>query len=1750
MSKVKRIFIALLIISIFCCTGLEAYAVTESQDGLSVTLTTDKQSYLPGEAINVSLLLTNGNSFPVSSVHAQVSAPEGYILSAGYAESMSTASLGAGKSLQLAIRYLEQNSVPVPLPTLGPDRVGVATGDQANLPLWIALAVVSLAALMLLALRKKIWKRFFCLLLCFVMLGGIAGPVYAANDQAQKTIRVATPVKVGNRDLTVQGVVSYTMGSEVSPSPTPTTVPSPTPTAQPSPTPAPSPSPSPSPVPGEYFTVSYQLNYEGAGEYLSQQVEKGSCAQEPTAPARDGYRFMGWYTEPACNRKYNFEAIIASNITLYSKWGKIENINGIRPEDMSRYVDDGLFVDISGAEHIQLDTESGLEYFDNEIILFVKEGTSEQEIAKLIAEKQGAIVGYDSYVNSFLVRFAVPKEIGELNTLLNEFKNAEIVEEAFLNYVLGFEADYYPSSDRAGWGDGDWTEIPEGENWGMEAIYAPVAWDYRENMDSVKVGVFDVGFDSSHGELKNVIYARAGSRIADHGTHVAGIIGAEFENGGICGICPTAKLAVIDTVYASEQMGNIFMWQTGVSYLLAKDYCDVSVINISMRIDDPLAYAASMGNELAQQRIEAYSRLMTVYLKDVQKTGKEFTICLAAGNQNGYTFFEDSSSIYGYYRECIEPSHNHKAGKTYYEDFYDAANPCKECTESMLRNIRSGGALAKWNSPLNAIEDDNIKKNIIVVGACKNDGNGQYSISSFSSAGSRVDVMAPGEDVFSTLSNNGYGPSAGTSMASPHVAGTAALLYALKPDISAEEVKSLIVSTATTTVSGSDKMMVNAGAAVKKLLRIINATVTDGNSPLSDVTVTIECIMAGFSEQSLTVKTDKEGKLDYQLPFEVASIKSITFSKEGYRDYKYPQELDVSSFNDLGEIVLSLIPVFDTVEIQATLLDAETGETVTGALIQAFSVEQETPVAETVSNDKGYFTIALPQFTTLSLKITCEGYTARELSIFLEGDSWTGDEEPGGEEAGSILYLQKADVFEGFAGGDGSMNNPYQIANAKQLNAIRDGLSAHYVLIDDIDLSAYSPWVPIGTGNNGFTGSLNGQGHTVSNLLINDESAKSWAAQNTWDKNKIYLGLFGVAAGTTNSVPWEPIWTTFKNINLSEVHVDITDEFINSSSGFNETYLGALCGFTNRARTEDCSSSGSINVSGTDLVQCYVGGLFGETYNGFVYRCSNYADVNADLEGTYVCCGGITGAITRFFGDEIANCTNYGDISCINNTSPDIFCGGIAGFADYRVFQCRNEGDIFTEAKAWGKPNSAGYRQQTGGIVGFFSGRPASDNASAEIIECENYGNVEAISFLGYSDGSNYGENDCTGGICGGFQCLSGFEDWSALIADCTNYAQSIHATRRVIESDGSSTVYASPWTGRIGGCPPSQTFLYSNNSSDPATLLNGAVCTENIGAETKNGTNLGEEDTEDENGELNISILEGTWSNGLPEDNYSGFYLTEFGSDGTVVQKGYRNIDRGRFEITGANTAVATFDDNYYDTTGVGYQKIADYSYTVTYTYDKYSDTLLADYSDVFENAANSNACDGTLSRWSGTPLHEQIKDIVLGTQEDDMQEQEPQDYQSFLTSQAYLDYAEGWNSSGETYVILDINQDGVDELIVNSPNDSGFMYSLVFTQNYEGQIVRLANEYHYGYIRYSAEHSAIEYSELNPTPDLGSSGFFAMSGAGLALIFSISWDNSEGTENSQIYYPSSGESVSISGEERQAYFASLQNLNWVSLT
>jgi len=83
--------------------------------------------------------------------------------------------------------------------------------------------------------------------------------------------------------------------------------------------------------------------------------------------------------------------------------------------------------------------------------------------------------------------------------------------------------------------------------------------------------------------------------------------------------------------------------------------------------------------------------------------------------------------------------------------------------------------------------------NLICVGATRPDD----SPASFSNVGATsVDLFAPGEGVLSTLPGGGFGAMSGTSMASPHVAGAAALVTAVHPDWTAAQRKRALLDTA------------------------------------------------------------------------------------------------------------------------------------------------------------------------------------------------------------------------------------------------------------------------------------------------------------------------------------------------------------------------------------------------------------------------------------------------------------------------------------------------------------------------------------------------------------------------------------------------------------------------------------------------------------------------------------------------------------------------------------------------------------------------------------------------------------------------------------------------------------------------------------------------------------------------------------------------------------------------------------------
>lgn len=85
----------------------------------------------------------------------------------------------------------------------------------------------------------------------------------------------------------------------------------------------------------------------------------------------------------------------------------------------------------------------------------------------------------------------------------------------------------------------------------------------------------------------------------------------------------------------------------------------------------------------------------------------------------------------------------------------------------------------------------NFTDNILTVGSITSTG----SRSSFSGYGTKLDVVAPGSNILSTIPTNATGSMNGTSMAAPHVTGLVALILSVNPCLTGQQVRDIIEST-------------------------------------------------------------------------------------------------------------------------------------------------------------------------------------------------------------------------------------------------------------------------------------------------------------------------------------------------------------------------------------------------------------------------------------------------------------------------------------------------------------------------------------------------------------------------------------------------------------------------------------------------------------------------------------------------------------------------------------------------------------------------------------------------------------------------------------------------------------------------------------------------------------------------------------------------------------------------------------------
>lgn len=307
-------------------------------------------------------------------------------------------------------------------------------------------------------------------------------------------------------------------------------------------------------------------------------------------------------------------------------------------------------------------------------------------------------------------------------------------------------------------------------------------------------------------------------------------------------------------------------------------------------------------------------------------------------------------------------------------------------------------------------------------------------------------------------------------------------------------------------------------------------------------------------------------------------------------------------------------------------------------------------------------------------------------------------------------------VASSYNGGDGTPENPYQIATPEQLALLAQqtnngtGGNACYILTEDICLSGDSLWMPIGGDGVNFTGLFDGDNKTITGMNVN---------------NLIYGGLFGYTNGAN-----------IKNIIIHEAQINVCRN------------AGMIAGMAVDTKIANCIVDGMLDsYNGAS----YVGGIVGKAIiNDGEYIIIDNCINNAVVSGSES--GGIVGKVEINDGRILFD-------NCVNNNEiyGQISAAGIVGDGSSTIKNCSNHASIYVTIGI------------AGGIVG--------QNRSGDIINCYNYGNVTGKTAGGIVAFAQQSVISCCGNlgdITGTFKHhayipVGGITAADGVISDCFN---------------------------------------------------------------------------------------------------------------------------------------------------------------------------------------------------------------------------------------------------------------------------------------------------------------------------------------------------------------------------------------------
>jgi hypothetical protein len=311
-----------------------------------------------------------------------------------------------------------------------------------------------------------------------------------------------------------------------------------------------------------------------------------------------------------------------------------------------------------------------------------------------------------------------------------------------------------------------------------------------------------------------------------------------------------------------------------------------------------------------------------------------------------------------------------------------------------------------------------------------------------------------------------------------------------------------------------------------------------------------------------------------------------------------------------------------------------------------------------------------------------------------------------------------------------------QISTCADLQNMNLDLNGQYELSNDVDCGTFS-FIPVGTSSNPFKGILQGRGHKISNLYINE-------------KNTSYVGLFGFTQdalisqlvlenvqiiGTLNT---GSLIGFAKNTKVTEVFS--SGNIKSTNNNFASGYIGGLAGIVDHSTFIQVSSSVNVSIENTNQFFS-AGGLVGSLNFSSITQSQATGNVYAaiippnGLPGGGIIAGGLVG--DTLAGISIVSSYATGDLDATTETEGVQCMGGLIGSLDDSTTNL-NSSNIVTQSYATGNigtKSSFSTRKNLGGLIGVISGpNKCPDNRSDCLTKVENSfstGNVQGTGEIG-----------------------------------------------------------------------------------------------------------------------------------------------------------------------------------------------------------------------------------------------------------------------------------------------------------------------------------------------------------------------------------------------------------------------------------